>query len=339
MGSSPPLPSPALNPEFRAAFLRAADAAGAMSFARFMELALYDAGVGYYRRNHARVGYGPGTDFFTASTSGPLFGELVVAACVNLLGGRSPGDFAFVEIGAEPSNPDQGLTGGVLANVKHPFASARIAQLGEELALAGRCVVFSNELFDAQPFRRFVFRGRAWGELGVALRGDSLSEIELPHQPAEAFLPLTAPEGYHIDAPMAATTLAKQIAAQPWTGLFLACDYGKTWRELTEATPQGTARAYFRHSQSNDLLARPGEQDLTCHVCWDWLADALARAGFASPSIESQEAFFIHHAAEFIAATSAAEASRMSQRKLSLMQLLHPAHLGQKFQVLHALRD
>jgi SAM-dependent MidA family methyltransferase len=65
----------------------------------------------------------------------------------------------------------------------------------------------------------------------------------------------------------------------------------------------------------------------------------LTRCGFGSPTTESQEAFFIHHGAEFIAATSAAEATRVSQRKLALMQLLHPAHLGQKFQVLHAIRD
>lgn len=56
------------------------------------------------------------------------------------------------------------------------------------------------------------------------------------------------------------------------------------------------------------------------------------------PQVESQEAFFVHHAADAIAATMAAEATRLSQRKLALLQLLHPTHLGQKFQVLHARR-
>ncbi|MDB6127187.1 MAG: hypothetical protein JWM35_1083, partial [Verrucomicrobia bacterium] len=161
----------------------------------------------------------------------------------------------------------------------------------------------------------------------------ALSDCELP--PA---LPTSAPEGYVIDAPLAAVDLARQIAGQPWSGLFLACDYGKSWAELIEATPAGTARAYFQHTQSNDLLARPGEQDLTCHVCWDWLEDALRENGFASPTVESQESFFIRHAASFIEATTAAEAARFSRKKLSLLQLLHPSHLGQKFQVLHARR-
>ena len=338
MGSSASPTTPAASREFLAIFRAQADSAGAMTFARFMALALYDPAVGYYRRDRHRIGYGPGTDFFTASTSGSIFGELIAAACVTLLGERDPRAFTFVEIGAEPPDAAEPTSGGgVLAGVAHPFGAVRTVAVGEPIELAGPCVVFSNELFDAQPFHRFVFRGGAWRELGVALRDGVLATVELSAA-TPAPLPATAPEGYVIDAPLAAADLAKHIAAQPWTGLFLACDYGKSWRELTEAAPAGTARAYFRHTQSNDLLIRPGEQDLTCHVCWDWLAEALARRGFASPAVESQEAFFIHHAADLIAVISAAEAARFSRKKLALLQLLHPAHLGQKFQVLHASR-
>ena len=332
MGSSIPLSFPP-GADFPARFRACAGTAGVLPFARFMELALYDPEVGYYRRSHPRVGYGRGTDFFTASTSGAVFGELVAAACVTLLGtARSPRAFTFVEIGAETA-------GGVLAEVAHPFGATRTVRLGEPIELAGPCVVFSNELFDAQPFRRFAFRRGAWRELGVALSGDAFVEVELPDTPDPAVgLPAVADEGYVVDAPLAARTLAGQIAAEPWTGLFVACDYGKSWRELIDACPAGTARAYHRHRQSNDLLAQPGEQDLTCHVCWDWLRDELAAHGFAAPTVESQETFFIRHAEAFIAATSTAEAARFSRKKLSLLQLLHPSHLGQKFQVLHGLR-
>lgn len=317
--------------DFLAAFRQRAGAGGILPFDQFMELALYHPAVGYYTRNRRRIGYAPGTDFFTASTSGPVFGELVVAACRTLLRPHELRDFTFVEIGAEPS-------GGVLATVASPFAALRTLRVGDPLALAGRCVVFSNELFDAQPFRRFRFRDGAWRELAVALRGDALHEIELPSAPPPDSFPPAAPEGYVIDAPLAAAALLEQIAAQPWSGLFLACDYGKSWRELAEACPAGTARAYHRHTQSNDLLARPGEQDLTCHVCWDWLAAALTRHGFTSPAVASQETFFIRHATDYIAAVSTADAAQFSPRKLSLLQLLHGAHLGQKFQVLHAVR-
>ena len=317
---------------FLAVFRAQADANGAMPFDRFMELALYDPAVGYYRHEQSRVGYEAGTDFFTASTSGPVFGELVAAAGAALVRahGSAPRDFVFVEIGAESA-------AGVLAGVTHPFGTVRTLRLGVPIELSGRCIVFSNELFDAQPCRRFVRRAGAWREFGVAERDGRLVEIELGTV-AETWLPPQAPEGYRFDAPRAAVDLVARIAAQPWSGLFLAFDYGKNWSALAEETPAGTARAYHRHTQSNDLLARPGEQDLTCHVCWDWLRDALAQGGFAAPQLESQEAFFVRHAAEYLAATTAAEGARFSPKKLSLLQLLHPAHLGQKFQALHAWR-
>lgn len=319
------------SPEFAQAFLARAGASGTLTFAAFMELALFHPQLGYYRRDRQRVGYARGTDFYTATSSGAVFGELVAAACVTLLGGEAQArGHTFVEIGAEPG-------GGVLAGVAHPFAAVRTVRVGEPPEIGGCCVVFSNELFDAQPLRRFVRRGAAWRELGVRLHDGMLVETELDES-AEPWLPSDAPEGYVFDAPRAAAELAATLASQPWTGLFVAFDYGKSFAELATATPAGTTRAYFQHTQSNHLLARPGEQDLTGHVCWDWLTDALTAAGCSDATVESQEAFFIHHAGAFLAQAMAEEAARTSQRKRALMQLLHPSQMGQKFQVLHARR-
>lgn len=303
-----------------------------MSFAKFMELALYHPEVGYYRSARTRVGYAPGTDFFTATSTGVMFGELVAASCAHLLraAGRAPEAHTFVEVGAEPR------TDGILTGVTHPFADVRVVRLGEPISLSGQSIVFSNELFDAQPCVRSVFRDGRWLELGVELQQDSLVDVEFAAPPA--FHPASATEGYHFDQPLAATELARKIAEQPWRGLFVAFDYGKTLRELMEETPGGTARGYFRHTQTNDLLVHPGEQDLTCHICWDWIGDALRQHGFPPPALDFQETFFIRHAGEFIASFTRAEAARLSPRKLALMQLLHPSQMGQKFQVLHALR-
>ena len=326
MGSSPPV-----SPEFAAAFADRAGSSGVLTFAAFMELALFHPQLGYYRRDRARVGYARGTDFYTATTSGAVFGEMVAAACTSLLGGEAAArEHTFVEIGAEPG-------GGVLKGLTHAFAATRTLRLGEPLVLEGRCVVFSNELFDAQPVRRFVRRSAAWRELGVSLKDGALHEITLGEITAP-WLPAEAGEGYVFDAPRAAGELAADLAAQPWTGLFVAFDYGKSFAELASAAPAGTARAYHRHSQSNALLAHPGEQDLTAHVCWDWLAESLTAGGLIGAIVESQEAFFIRHAGQFLSQAMASEATRMSQRKLALLQLLHPSNMGQKFQVLHARR-
>jgi len=333
-----------------------------LRFDHFMRLALYDAAVGYYAQpNRPRVGRRPGTDFYTATNVGQnqnphkanaapatsLFGELVVQSCLALMGEAFCARASFIEIGPEPDS-------GILRNLPHPFAAARTISLGQPIEFLGAAdaplIVFSNELFDAQPCRRFVWRetcngqdganesAPGWREVYVRAENGALTEVEHPLGRVPKFLPETASDGYRIDAPLDAKALLDQIVQQPWHGLFLAFDYGKSWAELVEATPQGTARAYTQHRQTNDLLAQPGQQDLTCHVCWDWLQASLAENDFGDLALDTQEAFFVKHAGGFIAEQIAADAHKLSARKQALLQLLHPAHLGQKFQVLSAKR-
>lgn len=307
-----------------------------VSFARFMELAMYHPTAGYYTRDFKRVGRDDKADFFTATSFSPVFGELVAAAAVKLLAPALPADFVFVEVGAEPG-------GGILRGQAHPFAGYETISLGQPFVIPPKAVVFSNELFDAQPFHRVVWRGGRWRELGVALHGRHLREVELPALTAEVAghadrLPKTSGENYHIDLPLRTVPMLERLVGQGWTGLFLAFDYGKFWQELAEHLPAGTARTYHRQKMGNDLLNRPGKQDLTCHICWDWLEDGLVRAGFGEPRVDSQESFFMHHSALTLAAITTAEAGGFSPRKRMVMQLLHPANMGRKFQALHALR-
>ncbi len=326
-----------LSPEFSAAFLARAGARRQLRFDAFVDLALYDPRVGYYRRERARVGYGPGTDFFTASTSGPVFGELIAAAAIQLLGGEDPRAYTFIEVGAESE-------GGILRGVSHPFGAARTIRVGETLEVDSRSVLFSNELLDAQPFRRVRFLEGVWQELGVEWHDGKLREclfgaFDPPSSGPVPALPASVATGYTVDLPLAAARMTDLLVRGHWTGLFLAFDYGKSWRELVEAAPAGTARAYHRHQQSNDLLAQPGEQDLTCHVCWDWISAALQTHGFHDITLETQESFFVRHAEAYLAPAIAADAGRLTPRKQSLLQLLHGGHLGQKFQVVWGRRE
>lgn len=322
--------------DFFEIFATEPNATTGVSFARYMELAMYHPTAGYYTSNRRRVGRDENADFFTATTFSPVFGELVVAAAVKLLAPDQPADFVFVEIGAEPG-------AGILRGQKHPFASYQPISLGQPFALPPKAVVFSNELFDAQPVHRVVWRDGQWRELGVALHGRHLREVVLPEMTAELAaqadrLPKTAEENYHIDLPLRTVPLLERIIGQKWTGLFLAFDYGKFWPELAEHTPSGTVRTYHKQKMGGDLYARPGKQDLTYHICWDWLEDGLIRAGFGEPRVDSQERFFMNHSARTLEAITKADTSSFSPRKRMLMQLLHPANMGQKFQALHALR-
>ena len=323
-------------PSFHDVFAQAAGTGGTLPFDRFCELALYHPDVGYYRRDRARVGREPGTDFHTSTSSSPVFGGLVAAACAKLVGPEVAHEFAFVEIGAEPADC-------LLDGVAQPFREVRTIRIGEPLGIEGPCVVFSNELLDAQPFVRLVFRGGAWRERGVRLADGTLAVVELSEprlDTAELItrLPADPGEGYELDISPAAARLAGKIATQPWHGLFVAFDYGRTWRELTEDSPAGTARAYRAHRQHNDLLADPGDQDLTCHVCWDEIITAIARRGFRDEAIESQEAFFIRHARDAVEALVTGAPRGPDPMRLQLQQLIHPTLMGQKFQVLTARR-
>jgi len=311
--------------QFHEVFAAEPGAAEGVTFARFMELAMYHPRVGYYTRDRRRVGRDKAADFFTATTFNPIFGELVVAATIGLLAPAEPG-------------------GGVLRDIAHPFAGYRMITYGQPFEFPPRAVVFSNELFDAQPFHRVVHRGPVWRELGVALRDGKLREVEMPDISPELAawadrLPPAAPEDYHIDLPLRAVPLLERIVGPDWSGLFLAFDYGKTWRELAENIPGGTGRTYSHQKMGGDLLARPGEVDLTCHVCWDWLVDTLQQNRFGEALVESHEVFFTRRATARLAEIVAAEAGKHTLRKRFLLTLLHPGNMGQKFQALHALRS
>lgn len=322
--------------DFFEIFAAEPNATTGVPFARYMELAMYHPTAGYYTRDFKRVGRDEKADFFTATTFSPVFGELVVAATVKLLAPALPADFTFVEVAAEPG-------AGILRDVPHPFARYQTISFGQPFVFPERSVVFSNELFDAQPFTRVVWREGRWRELGVVLQGRHLREVELPAFSSELStyadrLPKTAGENYHIDLPIRTVPILERIVGPRWTGLFLAFDYGKFWAELAEHTPAGTIRTYHRQKMGNDLLNRPGKQDITGHICWDWLEDGLVRAGFGESRVDSQESFFMNQASDKLAAITAAEAGSFSRRKRMVMQLLHPANMGQKFQALHALR-
>ncbi|RKX36149.1 MAG: hypothetical protein DRP71_01365 [Verrucomicrobia bacterium] len=332
MASSP------LNPAqlFAERFSRCLDGRSTMPFAAFMDLALYDPEIGYYRSDVMRVGRNPESDFYTAETHREVFSTLVAAGAVSRLNNRDPHTFTFVEIGAEPG-------AGILTEALSNFGASESIRVGDALRMPDRTIGFSNELFDAQPFHRVVRRGDQWIERGVTLDGHTPVWTDLDHlsPPVDAIrrtLPDGAPDGYTIDLPIAARELMRRIVSPNWQGVLIAIDYGKGWPTLCEEWPEGTGRAYRHHRQHNELLANPGRQDLTCHICWDWLIGELADAGFEDIRVDSQESFFMKNATGVIEEIISNPAGAPDKRLSQLKSLLHPGIMGQKFQVLSANR-
>lgn len=310
---------------------------GPLSYRDYVEIALYAEGCGYYKRNTQRVGRKKDRDFYTAESLGKVFTQLVIGAAENLLGEKITAQSTFLEIAAEPGQ-------SLLDNVDHhPFANSRIIRLGGPIMADGPVVIFANEWLDALPFHRLVFREGQWHERGICFENDRLQEtlLKIPTpavRRAIKDLPTEIEEGYQLDLPLEAEAALSRLITQDWTGLLLLFDYGKTRKALLQDCPNGTARTYHQHELGDDLLALPGEKDITCDVCWTPLEAQLKGAGFNPTTLESQESFIVQRAAQIAETIVANRSGQFSSDRQTLMELIHPANMGQRFQVLWGLK-
>ena len=310
---------------------------GPISYCDFIEIALYHPEYGYYKAAKNRVGRSADRDFYTAESLGSVFSELVVAASVELLG-FDAASASFVEIAAEPET-------SLLSQLStQPFKDSAVLRLGDLIDIKGPVVIFANEWLDALPFHRLLFKDGKWQERGVSMIDGTLREVLLPEftEPLAAEshrLPPSAPEGYQFDWPLAAEHALSALLKQDWHGILLLFDYGKPWEELLQNCPAGTARTYYKHKTGTDLLQNPGHTDITCDICWTPLQQTCEAAGLDTIRLESQEAFFVQRAAKAAEAIVCESAGQFSTRRQTLMELIHPAHMGRKFQVLSARRS
>ena len=302
-----------------------------MPLDKFIQTVLYNPQIGYYTGDRKRVGRARDTDFYTASSMRETFARLVVQSIRTLIPIHCS-DHAFVEFG-----PETGL--GILEGcTEHPLKSVMPVYPGSVFDMPGRSVVFSNELFDAQPFRRFICTSGTWRELGVKVGIDSIQWIILPEPSNEESLPPPNREGYVIDWPSGCHQLLESIVQRRWQGLFIAFDYGLDSRTVFDERPQGTARTYSRHVMGTDLLDRPGDVDITHHVIWDKMENILKSSGFSDVRLLRQESFFMQFAQPEIQRILENSPTGFDPRKQSLMELLHPGNMGHKFQVLIGTR-
>ena len=276
----------------------------------FINTALYDENLGYYRRaDKLRVG-GDGADFYTsASLKNRVFSELVENAA-RTLATRSGFDFdslEFYEIGAEGD--------------RRIIENSRAAKLGDKIEIPPKAIVVSNELLDARPFSAAeVFGEPEKFELGALAK----------------YFPRAKVEGFRIDISFDALGLFEKICSAPWRGILIFADYFRTAAELSEL-PNGTARGYFKHTDRADILRDAGEADITFSPCSDMLRDIAAKCGLQNFSDERQEKFFVKNAGETMRKI-AQSPDPFDPRKRELVQLLSPVHMGAAFRVISAVR-
>lgn len=312
---------------------------GPISYRDYIDLVLYAKDVGYYKRTRARVGRSADRDFYTAESLGQVFARLVITAVHDLLGADTAKQSTFIEIAAEPGAELLSHLGK-----SSPFASSQVIRQGERIQTDGPVAIFANEWLDALPFHRLIFTNKQWHERGVQLSADGkledvlLDALSTDVKAIQERLPINTLEGYELDLPLAAEAAIADLLAQDWTGILLLFDYGKTWQALSTDCPVGTARTYQAHTQGNDLLDQPGNKDITCDVCWDPLADLLSQNGLESVTLETQESFLVQRAQRVAESIITDAAGVFSTQQQTLMELIHPAHMGRRFQVLWGIR-
>ena len=336
---------------------------GPIPFRDFMDAALYHPEHGYYTSGRARIGRGG--DFFTSVSVGPLFGALLARQFAEMwtrLG--EPAEFALVEQGAHGGEFARDVLAAlreiapacftaVRCEIIEPSESLRAAQretLVEFAAAKVRWhptldalppftgVHFSNELPDAFPVHAVVWDGSAWRESHVAFEGERFifTEREISSdalRTALAKLP-PVPTGYRTEINLAAPAWIAALAAKLVRGFVLVVDYGFSRAEYyrSERTA-GTLTGYAQHRRVDDVLAAPGETDLTAHVDFTALAERAGEAGLRVAGFTDQHHFLVALGAlHFPAEIPDTAASRRELR--AFKTLMHPQMMGRSFQVL-----
>ncbi len=370
------LPMPSADAQAHSAHLREViqeqviAAGGRIPFWKFMELALYAPGLGYYSAGARK--FGPGGDFTTAPERSPLFCACVADALAPAL--RQAGKGAvFMEVGGGSGAFAEACleklqAGGVLPAryaILEPSADlrqrqrerlqarlpaelfARVEWLDGPIPEPWDGVLFANEVIDALPAPRFVIRAGEVLEECVALDGEG--RFVRSEQPADAMLSaavrriesqLPAPfaNGYRSEVLAQLPYWLQAVAGGLRNGALLFIDYGYARGEYYQPErDDGTLRAFRQHHVTNDVLAWPGLQDITASVDFTALAEAGVGAGFEFSGYCSQASFLLgNRLQENLASAEAQAADEVARHNLRQQAkvLTLPSEMGERFQAI-----
>jgi SAM-dependent MidA family methyltransferase len=347
--------------------------AGPISFRDWMQAALYDERDGYYCRPD-RIPQGRAGDYRTAPESSPLFAATfawyfskLFAELFFELG--SPPTWTIFEAGAGGGEFAHGVLNTLQAHYPEVFsatsyvidevsaaprrrAAERLSEFAERLtfqrlveidnpAIAGVC--FSNELIDAFPVHRVIMRNGRLSELCVGLSQDDFAWVERdPAQRVAEYcrrVELRLSEGQIAEINLEAEEFISRAARLFDRGFLITVDYGAERSELLDSPDrfEGTLRAFHRHHLIDNVLARPGEQDLTTTVDWTQIKEAGRHAGLRAIRFERLDQFLLSEGllqrlSEMLAQTQdQVEALRLS---IGAREMIMPHGLAASFQIL-----
>lgn len=329
----------------------AVTSAGAMTFDRFMEFALYDEDVGFF--GSGRGSPGKDSDFLTSPEVSGRFGVLIAGWALNTTVDE---DAPLVELGAGSGAMLQSLVDAwngpvyalersrpARALLAHRFESVHVAADIDDVPAGRGVVVIGNEVLDNMPAALARRSGAGWLEVAVDASAGSLELVEIGARPDVVQWCETMYPEIEIG-----TLVTVQLAATAWITRLLdrfervhCCliDYAATSRVLAHRPAHQVVRGYRKHRAVHEWLASPGATDLTVDVNIDGIVRAVTGTG-ASVRVLDQHSFLMELGAgedagalaadERIAATEGRvmDQLKMRSRRLDLEAVLDPGGFG-----------
>jgi len=322
-----------------------ARAGGWLPFDRYMALALYAPGLGYYAHGSPKFGRMPasGSDFVTAPEMTALYGRALAAQVLEAL--QQTGTHEVWEFGAGSGALALALldalgervlrytiveVSGALRARQQETLAAHVGRVGwaEALPQAIEGVVVGNEVLDAMPAKLLARRNGHWHERGVAMHEGRLAWSEVPTH----LRPPLEPGGshdylteVHHQAEAFMRTLGERLAA----GAAFFIDYGFPEAEYYHAQrSMGTLMCHRGHLADPDPLEAPGEKDITAHVNFTGIAVAAQEAGLPTLGYCSQGRFLVNCGlGELIASATTGE-------QIAAQRLIAEHEMGELFKVI-----
>ena len=292
-----------------------------------MRASLYDPAGGYYQRSDLER-WGREGDYRTSPERSELFAATFARYFAKLYDElQRPEEWSIVECGAGDGRFAVGVLRTLFERFPQIFAATRyvvyelsddalqrarqrLAEFGTrvefysefELITAGSGIYFSNELLDAFPVHRVVKNRDGLAELYVTLDAEgsfvwstgSLSTERLVDYCREYSLELS--DGQIIEINLAIDDWLAQVAGKLDEGFLITVDYGEEAHDLYDSArrPHGSLRGFSRHGFVDDVLAQPGECDLTTTINWTQVKSTGERLGFKVIEFASQDKFLLN---------------------------------------------
>ena len=341
------------------------EAGGALPFDRFMELALYAPGLGYYVAGARKLG--PDGDFVTAPELSPLFSRCLAAQCAEILDLLGQGDILelgagsgvmavdiLLELERRERLPDRYLILELSPELRQrqqdtlqrhaPHLLARLDWL-DALPERLQGVVLANEVLDAMPVHRFRIGSQGEvEELCVRWYGGGWQEFAAP-----ALSPglnravgelqargLAGEPGYQSEINLRLAPWMGALGHSLGRGGALLIDYGYPQGEYYQADRgMGTLMCHYRHRAHPDPYLWVGLQDITADVDFSAVAAAGAAAGFGLAGYTTQAHFLLGCGLDqLLAAIDPSDTETHLKAAQEAKRLILPVHMGERFQVL-----